>query len=42
MTQSEKEIYFIYPLSEEYEDRLRVLAQKQKGQVKDLLFNMKL
>jgi hypothetical protein len=33
MTQTEKEISFIYPLSEEYEDRLRVSAQKKKGQV---------
>jgi hypothetical protein len=28
-----KEISFIYPLSEEDEDRLRVVAQKHKGQV---------
>ncbi len=28
-----KEISFVYPLSEENEDRLRVSAQKKKGQV---------
>jgi len=33
VTQTQKEILFIYSLSEELEDRLRVSAQKQKGQV---------
>jgi hypothetical protein len=33
MTPGEKEISFIYPLSDGYEDRLRVVAQTQKGQV---------
>ena len=33
MTQTVKEISFICPLSEEYEDRLRVSAHKQKGQM---------
>lgn len=33
MTQQSREIEFLYPLSEELEDRLRVSALRQKGEV---------
>jgi len=33
VTQSSREIEFLYPLSEELEDRLRVSAVRQKGEI---------